>query len=170
MVKVMYSIEDAIHKIKGYISTGKVTITRFSDTNFKPLLQNTYPDWNQINGEKGCYAFIEGLENSYALNHKQNDWYNHTPFWKAEIQMNTLVKAPKYSTDKWISIKEYLEYILNKYNQILKEEGNVSWTSMDFCSGIFFNEDCIVHSIKKASSIWLKEEQFKQSLTGRLFY
>ena len=170
MVKVMYPIDETMTKLKEYLQSGYVTITRFSNEGFNFSLQNWCGDWHEVRGKVGCYVFIEGLENSYALNHQDKEWMDSTLFWQGKIDINAKIKAPSYSTQKLITVKEYLEHLISKYKAIKSEEAIVSWTSMGFCTGLFIEECIKISDTIEARCIWMKEEHPRQSMFGSYLY
>ena len=156
MGNVLFSYEEIVNFLKRYEQTGYVTVTRFSKTAFTPIVQK-FDYYEHLLGEKGCFAFIHGFEDTDILDHKKGEWYTEVPYWMGKINMDSEVLYPgPYDVPEQVS-----EEILRRMHTATK------FKFFSRCAGVFIPESVEVLDVREDQSrlswkdkgnLWRSEE------------
>jgi hypothetical protein len=140
----IFTIDEAIQKVKDMLINGKVEISRFSLTGFTPQLQvGEFAIERNILDKEGCYVFIRGTESTMTLDHRPSDWYNRVPFHTGFIDINTPIVDAKVNNIH--NLEQKLNLILSDMELYRDVYG--TWGHEIIDTGIFIEKEAIIENI-----------------------
>ena len=78
---------------------------------------------------------------------------------RLKVSIQEIIRAPLYPRpEQMISVEAYLTFIIDQYEQLRNELGEVTWNDLGLCNGIFLLETVSLLNVQtKPRPLWREE-------------